>query len=110
MNGCLIYQVDEDYEVTQQWYEALRQSYFKIDYFDLNETIILPHEVTSLSELQLNFTSYLLVGTLKCTSIIYQRRYVAEIIILCNFNNISSGNLGQPVKSLSTHLISLSST
>jgi len=73
MNGCLIYQVDEDYEVTQQWYEALRQSYFKIDYFDLNETIILPHEVTSLSELQLNFTSYLLVGTLKCTSIIYQR-------------------------------------
>ena len=74
----IIQQVDqEDYETVLQWYEAFRQSYFKIDHFDLNDTVVLPHEVVSLTELWLNSTSYLLIGTLKCASVIYRRRSLA---------------------------------
>ena len=62
------------YDSALQWYDALRSSYFKIDHFDLNQTIGLQHEVTSLSELQLNSTSYLLIGTGHCSSFIYRRR------------------------------------
>ena len=55
-----------------QWREALRHAYFKMDHLDLKQTIFLPHQVTALSELQLNGTSLLFVGT-RGGSMIYRR-------------------------------------
>lgn len=54
------------------WRNALRHAYFKLDHLDLNQTIFLPHQVTALSELQLNGTSFLFVGT-RGGSIVYRR-------------------------------------
>lgn len=61
-----------NYEVALQWYDALRYSFYKLDHLDLNQTITLPHQVTSLSELQVNGTSFLFIGT-RGGSMVYRR-------------------------------------
>lgn len=61
------------YVAALQWHDALRHAYFKMDHLDLNQTIVLPHPVTALSEMYLNGTSILFVGT-SGGSMVYRRK------------------------------------
>lgn len=68
-------QVDDRkvFEGAQQWYEALRRAYFKMDHLDLNQSIFLPHSVTAISSMRVHGSSLLLVGT-RAGSLVYRRQ------------------------------------
>lgn len=61
------------YEAALSWRDALRKAYFKMEYLDLEQTLVLPYQVTALQETNINGTSLLLVGT-RNGSTIFSRR------------------------------------
>lgn len=62
-------------ERAEQWHEALRHCYFKLDHVDLNQTLFMPHQVTSVSQLQFfRNASLLFVGT-RAGSMVFRRRF-----------------------------------
>lgn len=61
------------YNVAREWRNALRDAYFKMDHFELNQTIVLPHQVTALSEMESNGSSLLFIGT-RGGSMVYRKK------------------------------------
>lgn len=64
-------------EAATAWHEALRLAYFRMDHLDLDQTIFLPHQATSVSEMNINGTSFLLIGT-RAGALVYVRRLRAS--------------------------------
>lgn len=73
------------YDVARHWYEALRTAYFKMDHLDLIQTIFLPHIATSLSEMVINGSSFLFIGT-----------RAGALVYICQDNSTSYSLAGIP--------------
>ena len=68
------------FDVAKNWYDALRGAYFKLNYFEVNQTIDLRFPITSMLNIPLDDdTSVLLVGTQHCSSIIYSKSATENI-------------------------------